>query len=149
MPLVGREPELAFIDDLLGHLEERGASLLIRGEPGIGKSALLDEAADRATALGWTVLRTAGVPPETHMPFAGLQRLLRPFSDRVADLPEPQSAALSSAFGLTNGEAPDRFLIALAALDLLAEAAADSPLLLIVEDAHWLDADTADVLGFV
>ena len=149
MPLVGREPELAFIDDLLGHLEERGASLLIRGEPGVGKSALLDEAANRATALGRTVLRTAGVPPETHMPFAGLQLLLRPFSDRVADLPEPQSAALSSAFGLTNGEAPDRFLIALAALDLLAEAAADSPLLLIVEDAHWLDADTADVLGFV
>ena len=96
-----------------------------------------------------TVLRTAGVPSETQMAFAGLHRLLRPHLQKLADLPGPQAAALSSAFGLSNGAAPDLFLIALAALDLLADAAADAPLLLLVEDAHWLDADTSEVLAFV
>jgi DNA-binding CsgD family transcriptional regulator len=149
MPLLGREQELAVLDELLDHIDERGGALLIRSEAGLGKSALLDEAERRATRLGMTVLRTAGVPSESQMAFAGLHRLLRPHLTKIANLPGPQAAALSSAFGLSNGAAPDLFLIALAALDLLADAAADSPLLLIVEDAHWLDADTSEVLAFV
>ena len=148
--LFGREVELAAIDGLLDGVEERGGSLLVRGEAGLGKSALLDEAERRATELGITVLRTTGAPSESKMAFAGLHQLLRPYADRVAGLPGPQAAALASAFGLRNsGAGPDIFLIALAALDLLADAAADAPLLLVVEDAHWLDADTADVLAFV
>jgi DNA-binding CsgD family transcriptional regulator/tetratricopeptide (TPR) repeat protein len=155
--LVGRERELTTIDGLLRRVGTRGGSLLVRGEPGIGKTALLDWANDRAEELGLGVLSTAGVPSEAHMAFAGVHRLLRPHLARIGDLPGPQQAALSLAFGLDaqpqgNGEpsaAPDIFLIALATLDLLAETAASSPLLLVVEDAQWLDAASCDVLAFV
>jgi predicted ATPase len=147
--LLGRELELAAIDELLDHIDDRGGALLVRGKAGLGKSALLDEAARRASDLGMSVLTTAGVPSERQMAFARLHRLLQPDFPRIADLPGPQRDALSSAFGLGNGAAPDLFLIALAALDLLAETAADTPLLLIVEDAHWLDAATGEALAFV
>ena len=147
--LLGRERELAAIDELLDHVDDQGGSLLVRGEAGLGKSALLDEAARRARDFGMTVLRTAGVPSERQMAFAGLHRLLQPDFARIADLPGPQRDALSSAFGLDNEAAPDLFLIALAALDLLAETAANNPLLLLVEDAHWLDAATSEALAFV
>jgi len=149
MPLLGREPELAAIDELLDNTDERGGSVLIRGEAGLGKSALLEEADRRASRRGMTVLRAAGVPSESPMAFAALHRLLRPQLARISELPGPQAAALSSAFGMSNGAAPDLFLIALAALELLADAAADAPLLVVVEDAHRLDADTSDVLAFV
>lgn len=149
MTLLGREAELAAIDELLGHLDNRGGCLLVKGEPGIGKSALLDEAAARATGAGLRVLRTAGIPSEQPMAFAALDRLLRPYASKIADLPSPQRDALASAFGLSDGGAPDLFLIALAALNVLAEAAADSPVVVIVEDAQWLDADAGDVLAFV
>lgn len=149
MALTGRERELAVIDGLLGHLDEGGGAMLLRGEAGIGKSALLEEAERRARELGITILKTAGVPSERQMAFAGLHRLLRPYSAGIADLPAPQAAALASAFGAGGASGPDLFLIALAALDLLAEAAADAPLLLAVEDAHWLDPDTCEVLAFV
>src|SRR6266540_4264881 len=154
-PLLGRERELGTIEDLLRQVGARGGSLLVRGEPGMGKTALLDWAGRRAEELGLSVLSTAGVPSETHMAFAGLHRLLRPHLAGIGDLPGPQQNALSLAFGLDaepqgGGElAPDIFLIALATLDLLAEAAASSPLLLIVEDAHWLDTASCDVLAFV
>ena len=148
-PVLGREHELAAIDELLDRPPEGGGSLLVLGEAGIGKTTLLDAAVQRADERRITVLRTAGVPSETKMPFAGLHRLLRPHVKRIADLPEPQRDALSSAFGLRNGTPPDLFLIALAVLDVLAETAAESPLLLIAEDAHWLDADTCEVLAFV
>ncbi len=154
-PLLGRERELGTIEDLLRQVGARGGSLLVRGEPGMGKTALLDWAGRRAEELGLSVLSTAGVPSETHMAFAGLHRLLRPHLAGIGDLPGPQQTALSLAFGLDaepqgGGElAPDIFLIALATLDLLAEAAASSPLLLIVEDAHWLDTASCDVLAFV
>ena len=129
----------------------------MRGEPGIGKTALLDQAALRADEHGLSVLSTAGVPSEAQMAFAGLHRLLRPHLSRIGELPRPQRTALSLAFGLDAGArddgeppaAPDIFLTALATLDLLAEAAASSPILVIVEDAQWLDAATADVLAFV
>jgi hypothetical protein len=156
-PLLGRERELGTIEGLLRQVGVRGGSLLVRGEPGMGKTVLLDWAGRRAEELGLSVLSTAGVPSETHMAFAGLHRLLRPHLAGIGDLPGPQQTALSIAFGLEaepqgNGEpspAPDIFLTALATLDLLAEAAASSPLLLIVEDAHWLDTASCDVLAFV
>ena len=156
-PLLGRERELTTIDELLDQIGVRGGALLVHGEPGIGKTALLDQAALRADELGLSVLSTAGVPSEAHMPFAGLHRLLRPHLSRISELPRPQQTALSLAFGLDAGaqadgeppSAPDIFLTALATLDLLAEAAASSPILVIVEDAHWLDAATSDVLAFV
>jgi DNA-binding CsgD family transcriptional regulator len=147
--LLGREQELRAIDRLFDGIRDQGGSMLVRGEAGLGKSALLQEAEARATARGIAVLRTAGAPSEKQMAFSGLHQLLRSRFDRIDDLPGPQAAALRTAFGLGDGAAPDLFLIALAALDLLADAAADSPLLLIIEDAHWLDADTGEVLSFV
>jgi hypothetical protein len=95
------------------------------------------------------VLRTRGVQPEAHLPFAGLHQLLQPLLGELAQLPPPQRAALEAAFGLTNASAPDPFLIALATLDLLGEAAETTPLLLMAEDAHWLDRPTAGALAFV
>lgn len=156
-PLLGRERELATIERMLQQASAGGGALLIRGEPGIGKTTLLDWADHRAGELGIGVLRTAGVPSEAQMPFAGLHRLLRPHLGRIGELPAPQQASLSLAFGLATDSnppaqappAPDLFLIALATLDLLAEAASTAPLLLLVEDAHWLDVTSSDVLAFV
>ena len=122
---------------------------MLRGEPGIGKSRLLEEAARAAKARGMTVLTTAGVQSETHLPFAGLHQLLRPVRARAADLPAVLRAALDAAFGLTEEVAPEAFRIAMAALDLLAEVAGEAPVLVLVDDAHWLDRPTADVLAFV
>jgi DNA-binding CsgD family transcriptional regulator len=152
-PLLGREPELATIESILRDVRSGGAALVLRGEPGIGKSALLEWTAGRAEELGAAVLRTAGAPSETQMAFAGLQRLLRQHLAGLDDLPAPQRDALSVAFGLhvqsQPAVPPDIFLIALATLDLVADAATSSPLVLLVEDAHWLDPATAEVLAFV
>ena len=147
--LLGRDQELGTIDSLLDGIGDGGGSMLIRGEAGLGKSALLDEAEARAAGRGIAVLRTAGAPSETQLAFSGLQKLLRPRLEGIDELPARQARALRVAFGLSDGPAPELFLIALAALDLLADTAADSPLLVVVEDAHWLDADTSEVLSFV
>jgi predicted ATPase len=147
--LFGRERELALLSDLFENLGAHGGSLLIRGEAGIGKSALLAEARKRADQLGMPVLSTSGAPFEAQMSFAGLQRLLRPVMRDISALPEPQREALAVAFGLSGGPTPDTFLIALAALSLVADRAGEAPLLLIIEDAHWLDAATWDVLAFM
>jgi DNA-binding CsgD family transcriptional regulator len=147
--LLGREPELRLLDELVDRVGERGAALVARGDAGIGKSALLAAASRRARDRGMLVLSTAGVQSEAHLPFAGLHQLLRPVLNGVNELPAPQRAALLAAFGMTEAAAPEFFLIALAALDLLGEAAARSPLLLVVDDAHWLDRPTSDVLAFV
>src|ERR687888_1287059 len=95
------------------------------------------------------VLKTTGVQSEAHLPFAGLHQLLRPVRDRASELRDVQRAALDAAFGLTHEVAPEFFRIAMAALDLVSDVATDAPLLLVVEDAHWLDRPTADVLAFV
>jgi hypothetical protein len=95
------------------------------------------------------ILRTAGVESEADMPSAGLYQLLRPIRTHTDELPAPQRHAVLAAFGMTDAAAPDLFLIALAALDLLGEAAAQAPTLLTVEDAHWLDRSSTDVLAFV
>ncbi|MFZ0387923.1 MAG: ATP-binding protein, partial [Solirubrobacteraceae bacterium] len=136
--LAGRRSELAELEDLLDSLEDRrGRVLVVRGEPGIGKSAVLAIVADRATARGMAVLTTCGVETEAQLPFAGLHQLLGPLLGEFNTLPAPQRVALEAAFGLTDGAASDLFLIALATLDLLADAAARVPVLVIVEDGHW------------
>ena len=122
---------------------------MLRGEPGIGKSRLLAEAAAHARDRDVAVLRTTGVQSEARLAFSGLHQLLRPLRSRAADLVPAHRAALDAAFGLTDGPAPEHFRIAMAALDLISEAAADAPLLLIAEDAHWLDRPTSDALAFV
>ena len=149
LPLLGRERERAVVDDLVDGIAERGGALVVRGEAGIGKSALLREASERARARGVHVLTTTGVQSEAHLPFAGLHQLLRPCLAEIGELPAPQRSAVSAAFGMTDVAAPDMFLIALASLELLGETAAHSPLMLVVEDAQWLDRPTADVLAFV
>ncbi len=125
----------------------RARSWSIRGEAGIGKTALLRYAARQAS--GFRVAQIAGVESEMELPFAGLHQLCGPMLDRLGALPEPQRVALSVAFGLESGEVPDRFLVALAVLSLLSDIAEERPLLCVVDDAQWLDAASAQVLGFV
>jgi DNA-binding CsgD family transcriptional regulator len=121
--------------------------LVVRGVPGIGKTALLEDAIESAT--GFRVARIVGVESEMELAFAALQQLCGPMLDRADRLPAPQRDALDVAFGLRAGGVPDRFLVGLAALSLLAEAAAERPLLCVIDDAHWLDRVSAQVLGFV
>jgi DNA-binding CsgD family transcriptional regulator len=147
--VIGRDAELAAIDDLLDSTERHGGALILRGEPGIGKSALVAAASARASARGMRVLRATGVRSEANVPFAGLHQLLRPILGALDELPAGQREVIHAAFGVTDTAAPDLFRIALAALDLLAESAAGRPLLLVAEDAHWLDRATTDVLAFV
>ncbi|MEU4233615.1 AAA family ATPase [Nonomuraea sp. NPDC026600] len=147
--LFGRESEQRRLGDFVDGVHMSGGAMLVRGEAGIGKSALLLDTAGIAAARGMRILRTAGVESETHMPFAGLHQVLLPLRTEIGELPAPQRDALGAAFGLTDARVPDPFLIALAALNLLGEAAARSPVLLLVEDAHWLDRASADVLAFV
>jgi DNA-binding CsgD family transcriptional regulator len=147
---VGRASELALLDAQLARVKERGGALVIRGDAGVGKSALLDAARRHAAARGLATLTTSGVQSEAHLAFAGLHQLLRSALPVAVDkLPAPQRRAIKAAFGLIDGPIPDFFLIALATLELLSELAAQAPLLLVVEDAHWLDAATSDVLAFV
>lgn len=147
--IFGRERELARLDGLVDGLPGRGDALLVRGEAGIGKSTMLAAAIRRAKAAGMRVLLTTGVQSEAELPFAGLHQLVRPVLGMTERLPAPQQTALLAAFGMTEAEAPDRFLIALAVLELLSDAAQRAPLLVVVDDAQWLDQSTADVLAFV
>jgi len=146
--LVGRGAERACLDQLLAdaHLGH-SAVLVLRGEPGIGKSTLLGYAAERAEAC--RVVRAAGVESEMELPFAGLHQLCVTLLDDLDRLPAPQRDALATAFGLSSGAQPDRFLVGLAVLSLLSEAAEALPLVCLVDDAHWLDRSSAQVLAFV
>jgi DNA-binding CsgD family transcriptional regulator/tetratricopeptide (TPR) repeat protein len=147
--LLGREAEVAVLDQLIDRIPEHGGALVVRGDPGIGKTALLAVASVTASSKGMSVLRTAGAQSETGLAFAGLHQLLRPVLARLDHLPGPQRDALSAAFGAIDVPAPDPFLIALAALNLLAETAEHSPLLLVVDEAQWLDPPTANALAFI
>jgi len=147
--LVGRDRELCVLDELLARLPDRGSVLVVRGEAGIGKSALVAEASHRAEASGVRVLNVTGVRSEAKVSFAGLHQLLRPILGGIEELPRSQRDAMLAAFGMSDERAPDIFLIALAALNLMSESAGRTPLLLIVEDVHWLDRSTSDVLAFV
>src|SRR3954464_10504889 len=145
---LGRSGERDLLDRLLETARAgQSAVLLIRGEAGIGKTALLGYAAGQAA--GFHVAEIAGVEAEMELPFAGLQRLCAPMLAQLDALPDPQQTALRVSFGLSSGDPPDRFLVALAALTLFAEVAEERPLLCLVDDAQWLDAATSQVLGFV
>ena len=146
--LYGRDAERSLLGGLLdGARASRSAVLVIRGEPGAGKSALLDDA--RQAADGMTVLAARGIESEAQLPFAALHQLTRPALEHLGQLPDPQAGALRRALGLEEGEGDDRFLVSLAVLSLLAEAAEQRPLLCLIDDAHWLDDASADALVFV
>jgi DNA-binding CsgD family transcriptional regulator len=147
--LVGRVREVAALEDLLGSASEHGGSVIVRGEPGIGKSALLDVACRLWAARGGRVLRTDGFPAEMRLPFAALHKLLRPVMGVMRRLTSAQQDALARAFEMLDAPAPEMFRVAQAALDLLAEVAGDQALLLVVEDTQWLDRTSAEVLAFV
>jgi DNA-binding CsgD family transcriptional regulator len=146
--LLGRDAERDLLDGVLAAARDGLSGVLVlRGEPGIGKTALLDYAAGAAADL--EIARIEAIESEMALGFAGLHQLLLPFADRIGTLPPPQRDALSSAFGLGYGAAPDRFLVALATLTLLARTARPRGLLCVVDDAQWLDRESAAVLTFV
>jgi DNA-binding CsgD family transcriptional regulator len=145
--LLGRDAEQRVLDDLLRTARGgRSAVLVLHGEPGIGKTALLGYAEGRAE--GMTVLRCAGVEAEHEFPFAGLHQLLRPCLDLLDRLPEPQAAALRGAFGLTFDPVRSRYLVSLGLLSLLAEASEQAPVLCLIDDVHWLDHPSREALVF-
>jgi predicted ATPase len=145
--LVGRDSERAAVVALLDQARVgRGAGLVLRGLPGVGKSALIDDAVSMAEGL--LVLRTSGIESESPLAFAALQRLLRPAMVLVDRIPRRQATALRAAFGEMEGDG-DRFLVFLAALSLFAEAAEAAPILAVIDDAQWLDQASAAALLFV
>jgi DNA-binding CsgD family transcriptional regulator len=147
--LHGRESEEARLRTALDSVDERGARLLVLGDPGIGKSSLVAAAATLARGRGMAVLTTSGVPSEAHLPFAGLHQMLQPVMKHADDLPASQRDSLLGALGQADTDVDDPMSVALAALNLVRDRAALGPLLLVAEDVHWLDRLTADVLAFV
>ena len=159
--LLGRDKELTALASPIDQITEHGAAVVVLGEPGVGKSALLRAAARHGRAAGLQVLQTTGIECEARLPFAGLHQLLRPVIGMAAQLPEAQWRALSSAFGTEPvpqqapqqapqpGAQPERFMIALAALNLLTNIAARAPVLMIVDDVQWLDRPTQEILVFM
>jgi DNA-binding CsgD family transcriptional regulator len=146
--LVGRYRERAVLDDVVEAVRRgAGRALVLSGEAGVGKSALLEHLVERAT--GCRVVRAAGVQSEAALPYAGLHQLCAPLLDRLDDLPEPQRAGLGAAFGMAPGSAVDRFRVALAVLGLLATVAEDGPLLCVVDDVQWWDRSSIQALAFV
>jgi DNA-binding CsgD family transcriptional regulator len=148
MDLLGRAGECAALGGLVEDIG-RGASrsLVLRGEAGIGKTALLEYLIE--SARGFTVLRAVGVESEMELAYASLHQLCGPMLDRLRRLPAPQREALEIVFGLSAGGAPDRFLVGLAVLGLFSEVADDCPLLFVIDDAQWLDEASASTLAFV
>ena len=145
--LTDRYRECGVLDRLVdGVRAGDGRALVVRGEPGVGKTVLLDYLASRAS--GCRVVRAVGVQSEMELAFAGLHQLCAPMLDHAESLPAPQRAALRTAFGLSAGPVPDRFLVGLAVLGLLSEAAGERPLICVVDDEQWLDHASAQALGF-
>ncbi len=147
--LVGRDVEAARLDGIIERLSEGGGALVVSGEAGVGKSALLHYARSRADALGVRTLSTVGVESEAELAFAGLHQLLYPVLGLVELLPAPQRGALEVAFGIASGPEPDVFLVALAAYQLVCDAAEECPLLIVADDAKWLDRSTVRALTFI
>src|SRR4051794_40053040 len=146
--LIGRSAECVQLDRLLARSQAgESAVLVLRGAAGAGKSALLDYVAEQDGSP--RVVRAVGVESEMELPFAGLHQLCASLLEGLERLPEPQRDALETAFGLSHGRQPDRFLISLATLSLLSEAAEAQPLVCLVDDAQWLDRSSAQVLAFV
>lgn len=146
--LFGRYRECRVLDRLLvGGGFDRGSVLVLRGESGVGKTALLEYVLERS--YGWRAAWATGTESEMELAFAGLHQLCLPFLDRLERLPVPQQDALRVAFGLTRGSTPDRFLVGLAVLSLLGDAADERPLLCLIDDVQWLDDASAQCIGFV
>ena len=146
--LLGRTSERELVDQLLANVRQgQSGVVVVRGEAGIGKTALLRYVARQAS--GFRVARIGGVEAEMELPFAGVHQLCAPILARLTALPEPQRKALRVALGLSSGDARDRFLVALAVLSLLSAVAEERPLLCLVDDAQWLDGASDQVLGFV
>ncbi|MEY9934099.1 DNA-binding CsgD family transcriptional regulator [Catenulispora sp. GP43] len=146
--LIGRLREQSVLDDLVA-AETNGRALMVTGGPGMGKSALLDWTADRAAALGRRVLRVVGSESESELAFATLHQILYPLLDRTDRLPAPQRDALQRALGLTDGPAPDRFVISAGTLALLQTVSVEQPVLVVADDTQWIDMSSAQVLAFV
>jgi DNA-binding CsgD family transcriptional regulator len=146
--LFGREEELRLVDELLGQARRsRSATLVLRGDPGIGKSALLAQALEHASDM--TTLMARGVESESQLPFAGLHQLLAPALPLIDRLPGPQAEALRAALGMAEPVGQSRFLISVACLSLLSELAEERPVLCLVDDAQWIDTPSAEALLFV
>src|SRR5579863_8258687 len=145
--LRGRVDERGFLDRLIDAVRAgQSQALVLSGEAGVGKTALLGYVAGHAP--GCRVVRATGVQCEMELAFAGLQQLCKPLLDHLDRLPGPQREALQTAFGLSAGPAPDRFLVGLAVLSLLSDAAEEQPLICLVDDQQWLDHASAQALGF-
>ncbi|MFA9271183.1 MAG: AAA family ATPase, partial [Baekduiaceae bacterium] len=147
--LVGRDEELALIDGLLARGRDRGEALLLHGDAGIGKSAIAGAAIRRARDGGATVLTTTGVPSEADLPYACLHQLIGPVLDDADALPDPQRAALDAALDGGAERRADPYRTGLAVLGLLGDAAERAPVVVVAEDAHWVDPPTSEVLAFV
>src|SRR6478735_687615 len=147
--LPGRAAECRVLDDLLASVRAGGSGVrVLLGEAGIGKSSLLQHL--RASASGFLTLGATGIESDMELPFAGLQQACVPILDMRRALPAPQRAALEGAFGLSDSApAPDRFLVGLAVVGLLAAASAEQPVLLVIDDVQWLDTVSAQTLFFV
>ena len=147
--LIGRDREVQALTELIGKATKAGQALVVIGDPGIGKSALLDAAQDAARAAGFGVLTTTGVESEAQLPFAGLHQILRPVLRSASQLRPAHDTALRAAFGLAEGPGPELFQIALAAVNLLAAVAAKQPVAILVDDVQWLDQQSQEVLTFM
>ena len=148
MELIDRHAERDTLNRLVAAVRDgEGRALVVCGEAGVGKTALLDYLADNAS--GCRVVRTAGCQSEMELAFAALHQLCTPLLERLTRLPAPQRDALRIAFGMGSGSTPDRFLVGLAVLNLLSDAAEPQPLICVVDDEQWLDRASAQVLGFV
>ena len=147
--LIGRDSELAALDSFLGAAAEGGATLVLAGEPGVGKTALLHAAAELATTSDVSVIHCGGVEYESDISFAGLHQLVDPLSEDLPRLPRTSRGALEVALGIGSGPAPDRLAVLSASLALFRQAASRNPLLIVVDDLHWLDRASGAVVGFV
>ena len=145
--LRGRRTEQAALDRLLAEVRAgQSRVLVLRGEAGVGKTALLDYVQEQAS--GFRVARAVGVESEIELAFAGLHQLCAPMLGNLVGLPGPQRDALGTVFGLSTGQAPDRLLVGLAVLGLLSEVAEERPLVCLVDDAQWLDQASEQALAF-
>src|SRR3954466_2552848 len=142
MELIDRHAERSLLDGVLRDVRAaKSRVLVLHGDPGVGKSALMEYAARHARGCG--LVRAAGVESEMELPYAALHQVCAPMLDRLEQLPSPQRDALETAFGLRAGPPPDRFLIGLAALGLFSSAAEQQPLVFLIDDLHWLDRTSA------
>jgi DNA-binding CsgD family transcriptional regulator len=146
--LVGRAAEVSRVQGLVRGLPDRGGALVLVGDPGIGKTALTEAAVAVAAARDVPVVTALGSEFESHLPYAALQQLFWPYRHRLAVLRPRQRAALEAAFGMGTAEPPDVYLVALATMELLSEIGGERALLVVVDDAHWMDGSTARVLAF-